>query len=378
MKLLMAMPFVIIAGLLRSEKKTMGKTILITGGAGFVGSNLGILLKKRYADFSVIALDNLKRRGSELNLERLKEHEIEFIHGDIRNKEDISLDDKDISLIIESSAEPSVLAGYNNSAELVINTNLLGTVNCLELAKEKKADLIYLSTSRIYPIKRLNQINFKEEETRFAMTDDQEINGVTSNGIRETFPLDGSRSLYGTTKLASELIIQEYVEMYDLRATINRCGVIAGPWQMGRVDQGVFTFWMLRHYFKRDLNYIGFGGKGKQVRDLIHIDDLFNLIDLQINKMSTCNGKIYNVGGGKNCSLSLFETTELCREITGNKIDIGKIEKDREMDVRIYISDNSKVQEEMGWFVQKTPSDIVSSIYTWIHDHSSIIEKAIL
>ena len=356
----------------------MSGTILITGGAGFVGSNLGVSLKKKHPDFSILALDNLRRRGSEVNLQRLKDHEIEFVHGDIRNKEDLSLDDKAISLIIECSAEPSVLAGYNCPAESVISTNLLGTVNCLELAKRANADLIYLSTSRIYPIKKLNQINCKEEETRFKITENQDIAGVTSDGISETFSLDGARSLYGTTKLASELIIQEYAEMFDLRATINRCGVIAGPWQMGRIDQGVFAFWVLNHYFRRNLNYIGFGGKGKQVRDLIHIDDLFNLIELEIDKMPICKGKTYNVGGGCNCTLSLLEATRLCTELTGNKIEIGGIERNREMDVRIYISDNRKVQQDLGWFVQKSPYNILSDVYTWIQENESIIEKSIL
>jgi CDP-paratose 2-epimerase len=356
----------------------MSETILITGGAGFVGSNLAILLKKKYQDYSVIALDNLRRRGSELNIQRLKEHEIEFVHGDIRCREDISFDDRDISLIIDCSAEPSVLAGYNSSSEYVIKTNFFGTVNCLELAKDKNANFIYLSTSRVYPFKSLNKISFKEEETRFAIDDAQDISGVTCDGISEAFPLDGTRSLYGATKLSSELIIQEYVEMYDIKAVINRCGVIAGPWQMGKVDQGVFSFWMLHHYFKRDLNYIGFGGEGKQVRDLMHINDLFNLVDLEIHNMSVCNGATYNVGGGNNCCLSLLDTTCLCEKLTGNEIDIGSIENDREMDVRIYISDNSKVQRDMGWVVQKTPHDILYDIYVWICEHEGLVEKAIL
>lgn len=356
----------------------MSKTVLITGGAGFVGSNLAILLKKKYPGYFVITLDNLRRRGSELNLQRLKEHEIEFIHGDIRYSRDFLLDDRDISLVVDCSAEPSVLAGYNSSAEYVINTNILGTVNCLELAKDKNADFIYLSTSRVYPFKKLNEINFNEEKTNYTIASDQEIPGVTRDGISEVFPLDGSRSLYGATKLSSELIIQEYVEMCGIKAVINRCGVIAGPWQMGRVDQGVFSFWMLHHYFKQDLNYIGFEGKGKQVRDLLHINDLFNLVDLEIHDMSVCNGKIYNVGGGNNCCLSLLDTTRLCEELTDNKIDIGSIEKDREMDVRIYISDNSKVQREMGWFVQKTPHDILYDIHVWIYEHEGMVEKAIL
>jgi len=135
---------------------------------------------------------------------------------------------------------------------------------------------------------------------------------------------------------------------------------------------------MLNHYFRRDLNYIGFGGKGKQVRDLIHIEDLFNLIDLEINNMSTCKGKTYNVGGGRECSLSLLETTRLCSEITGNSIDIGKIQQNRQVDVRIYISDNAKVEQNLGWRVRKTPRDILSDIYNWIRDNEGIIEKTIL
>lgn len=356
----------------------MSKTVLITGGAGFVGSNLAILLKKKYPSYSVITLDNLRRRGSELNLQRLKEHEIEFIHGDIRYSGDLLPDDRDISLVIDCSAEPSVLAGYNSSTEYVINTNILGTVNCLELAKDKNADFVYLSTSRVYPFKKLNEISFNEEETNYTIASDQDIPGVTCDGISEIFPLDGVRSLYGATKLSSELIIQEYVEMYGIKAVINRCGVIAGPWQMGKVDQGVFSFWMLHHYFKRDLNYIGFGGKGKQVRDFLHINDLFNLVDLEIHNMSVCNGMIYNVGGGSNCCLSLLDATSLCEDLTDNDINIGSIEKDREMDVRIYISDNSKVQQEMGWFVQKTPRDILSDIHVWICENESIVKKTIL
>jgi|TARA_Y100000310_G_scaffold345350_1_gene464014 CDP-paratose 2-epimerase len=366
------------SGVLLTKKEIDSKRIIVTGGAGFVGSNLAISLKKKYPECSIIALDNLKRRGSELNLQQLKEHEIEFIHGDIRNKEDLTFDKKDISLIIESSAEPSALAGYNSSAEYIINTNLLGTANCLELAREKKSDFIFLSTSRVYPFKELNRVNFKEDGSRFVITDDQVIHGVTSNGISETFSLDGPKSLYGATKLASELIIQEYIDMYGINAVINRCGVIAGPCQMGKVDQGVFTFWMLKHYFKQDLDYIGFGGKGKQVRDLVHINDVVDLIDREIRNMQLCNGKTYNAGGGNNCSLSLLEATKLCRKITGNKIDIGKVKKDRENDVRIYISDNKKVEKDLGWSAKKTPDDIMYDIYTWIVDNSEMIKKAIL
>ena len=125
--------------------------------------------------------------------------------------------------------------------------------------------------------------------------------------------------------------------MYGLRGVINRCGVIAGPWQFGKVDQGVFTLWMLAHYFKKDnLKYIGFGGEGKQVRDLLHIEDLFNLVDFELKNMDKVNGRIYNVGGGKDISLSLLETTKICQEITGNIISIGKESGTRPADITIY------------------------------------------
>ena len=129
--------------------------ILITGGAGFVGSNLAIKLKERHPLFEIIAFDNLKRRGSELNLPRFNEKNIEFIHGDVRNPEDFE-EINGFDLLIECSAEPSVLAGINSSPKYLFNTNLIGTINCLEEVRKNKAKIIFLSTSRIYPIEKIN------------------------------------------------------------------------------------------------------------------------------------------------------------------------------------------------------------------------------
>ncbi len=342
------------------------KKILITGGAGFVGSNLAVLFRQKYHTARVVCLDNLKRRGSELNLKRLKQNGIEFVHGDIRNPEDLAIDGFEPDVIIECSAEPSVLAGFRSQPAYVVNTNLVGTINCLELARRSCADIIFLSTSRVYPIEKLNALDFVEGRTRFELTDSQPFPGASSRGISHNFPLDGYRSLYGATKFASEIILQEYLVMYGLRGVINRCGVIAGPWQMGKVDQGVFTLWMGYHYFRKPLVYIGYGGKGKQVRDLLHIEDLFRLIEWQMDNMDVVNKKVFNVGGGKETSLSLYETTMLCREITGNKISIGSEEKEREADVRIYISDISHVSEVTGWYPEKNPMDILLDIFNWI------------
>ena len=350
--------------------------ILITGGAGFVGSNLALMFKKKYSNTKIFVMDNLKRRGSELNLKRLKERGIEFIHGDIRNQEDFP--QNDFELIIECSAEPSVLAGYNSSPMYLINTNLAGTINCLEEARKRKCTIVFLSTSRIYPYERINNIEYEEKETRYYWKDKQNIIGWSLEGISEDFSLDGVRSLYGTSKLCSELILQEYISMYGIRGVINRCGVIAGPWQFGKVDQGVFTLWMLYHYFKKEgLKYIGFEGKGKQVRDLIHIYDIFSLIDLQVKEMDKVNGMIYNVGGGRKVSLSLLETTRLCEEITGNKISIGEDKNTRPADLPIYIGDSSKVTKALSWSPQYNAKRILEDIYSWIKENETDILNAL-
>lgn len=346
--------------------------MLVTGGAGFVGSNLSIEFKKNKKDFHVVALDNLRRRGSELNIPRLKENGVEFIHGDIRNREDFEAIGK-TDVILECSAEPSVLAGFHSSPDYLLNTNILGTINCLEYARKYGADIVFLSTSRVYPTKTINNLNFIETPTRFELSNEQNIPGVSSEGYTEDLPIYGSRTLYGATKLASELIIQEYIEMYGLRSVIDRCGVITGSWQMGKVDQGVIVLWVAKHHYQQSLSYIGYGGKGKQVRDLLHIKDLYRLLDIQIEDMDEHNGEIYNVGGGLERSVSLLELTSLCQRYTGNRIPINGVAEDRAGDIRIYVTDNSKITKRTGWKPEISVDKTVEEISNWIKENSELL-----
>lgn len=349
-------------------------TFLVTGGCGFVGSNLAILFKLKYPKATVISLDNLKRQGSELNIKRLKEHEILYVHGDIRIKEDFDSLPK-IDILIECAAEPSVLSGINTSPDYVLNTNLLGTINCLNFANKNKAKFIFLSTSRVYPIKTLNKVKYREDETRISLEKKQILVGVSLKGINENFDIKGARSFYGTSKLSSELLIQEYNEFYNLKSVINRCGVLTGPWQMGKVDQGVVVLWIAKHFWKKELKYIGFGGEGKQVRDILHINDLFNLLDIQINNFKDYNGKTFNVGGGNDVSISLSELTKLCENVTGNKIKINKVKKNRSADIPIYISDNSKVQKLSSWKPENSPTQIILDTFKWLKLNESILKN---
>lgn len=341
-------------------------SILITGGCGFVGSNMALMLKEKYPSYTIVTLDNLKRRGSELNLPKLKAAGIEFVHGDIRNREDLEMNRK-FDYIIDAAAEPSVMAGMGAELSYVINTNLSGTINTLELAARSGAKFIFLSTSRVYPIPHLENIKYTEGATRFHISPEQVLPGISAKGISEDFPLDKARSVYGTTKLASELLIEEFREFFDVNYVINRCGVIAGPHQMGKVDQGVITLWVARHYWQRDVAYFGYGGTGKQVRDALHIFDLFDLVDYEIHNFDVVNGRTMNAGGGLESSVSLQELTAICAEVTGNKVGASSVMENRKGDIPLYITDNTRITAQTGWAPKRNVKDIITDTFNWIH-----------
>jgi CDP-paratose 2-epimerase len=339
--------------------------LLITGGAGFVGSNLAVSLAERHPEWQLVALDNLYRRGSELNLPRLEAAGVEFVRGDVREPEDLARLPR-ISALIECSAEPSVMSGVDGETGYLVHTNLTGAYNCLELARRDGAFLVFLSTSRVYPVAPQVELKLEEAGTRFEIAAGQAVPGVSPAGISEEFPLEGARTLYGATKLAAELLIEEYRSGLGVPAVIDRCGVIAGPWQMGKVDQGVFTHWMLAHHFQKPLSYIGFGGGGKQVRDLLHVEDLVDLVERQLLDAGGWDGRTVNVGGGRECSLSLLETTEICRELTGNEVPIEPVEQTRAGDVPVYLSDCARIFGLDQWRPRRGALQVLADIHEWI------------
>jgi CDP-paratose 2-epimerase len=349
--------------------------ILLTGGAGFVGGNLAVSLAERHPDWEIVALDNLMRRGSELNLPRLREAGVEFVHGDVREPADIAAAG-DFEAMVEGSAEPSVLAGFADTSYSV-QTNLLGAFNCLERARQQEAFLVFLSTSRVYPVAAQLELQLEEAETRFELIASQPIAGAGPAGIAEDFPMTGARTLYGATKLSAEHLIEEYADAFGLRAVTNRCGVIAGPWQMGKVDQGVFSWWLLSHLFGRPLSYIGYGGSGKQVRDLLHVDDLIDLVDQQLGDPKHWSGVTANVGGGRQGSLSLLETTALCRELTGNEVPIGAEPENRPGDVPVYLSDCSRLHSLTSWRPSRGPRDVLADLLAWSAAHEDELRAAL-
>jgi CDP-paratose 2-epimerase len=350
--------------------------VLVTGGAGFIGANVAVGLATRHPDWQIVALDNLRRGGAELNLPRLREAGVSFQHGDVREPDDL-LAVGELDVLLECSAEPSALAGIDGSPDYVVKSNLLGAYHCLELARRRRADFVFLSTSRVYPVPGLLSLTLEETPTRYELAAAQTLTGASPAGVAEEFPLDGARTIYGTTKLAAELLIEEYRAAYGLRAVINRCGVIAGPWQMGKVDQGVFTYWMLAHHFRRPLQYIGFGAEGKQVRDLLHVEDLLALLDEQFQAPERWDGATVNVGGGRRCSLSLLETTALCAEITGHTVPISATQETRPGDVPVYLSDCRRLFGRTSWRPRHSARDVLVDIQSWISAHEDALRRTL-
>ena len=270
---------------------------------------------------------------------------------------------------MECSAEPSALVGMSGDTDYPFETNLVGAYNCLELARRDGAQVVFLSTSRVYPYPALEPARARARPRPGSSSrPTRRSQGVGEPGSPRRFPLAGPRTLYGATKLAAELLVTEYAANFGLRTVVDRCGVIAGPWQMGRVDQGVFTFWLLHHHFGRPLSYIGYGGGGHQVRDLLHVADLFELIDEQLTEPERWDGFVGNVGGGREVSLSLRETTRsVPRADRRRGADRARRRATGPGDVPLYLSDCARLFGATGVAPgARDPREILADIHAWI------------
>jgi CDP-paratose 2-epimerase len=335
--------------------------VLITGGCGFIGSNLAIFLKQK--KFKVISIDNLFRNGSKLNENKLKLYGIKNIKKDINDINKIKLPKFDV--VIDCCAEPSVEASKKD-LDRVINTNFYGTFNLLKKCIEDRSHIIFLSTSRVYSIRSIKGL-FKNKEIKKKIKLKKEID--------LNFSTEAPRSIYGFTKLASEELIKELSHIFNFKYIINRLGVIAGPGQMGKVDQGFISLWVWRHLNKLPLKYIGFGGHGYQVRDILHIDDLNKLIFKQIKNIK----KVYNVtltaGGGRRNLVSLNKLTEICQSLTGYKINFKRVKNTSVYDIPYFCTSNFKVTKIYNWRPIKTVFEIVKDTYIWQKKDYRILRK---
>jgi len=336
------------------------KNILISGICGFVGSELALGLRR--AGHSVAGFDNFSRPGSELNQPRLESAGVSFFRGDVRCEDDLAAV-RGIDWVIDAAANPSVLAGVDGktgSREL-LEHNLWGTVNLLELCKREAAGLILLSTSRVYSIAGLGGLPLSEREGAFTL--DEQVAAAGPKGIREDFSTSAPISLYGASKLASEQIALEYGSAFGFPVWVNRCGVMAGAGQFGKPDQGIFSFWIHSWAAGAPLKYIGFGGSGHQVRDCLHPSDLLGLIlrQLECQDSGTQIPRIVNVGGGRDSAVSLRQLSEWCAREFGPR-DVAIDRSPRPFDLPWVVLDASLCRADWDWSPRRSVWEICGEI----------------
>lgn len=324
--------------------------ILISGICGFVGAALARQLAESTDEVEICGIDNFSRPGSYLNRPGLAAAGIRVVHGDIRSASDVeALPPAD--WVIDAAAIPSVCAGADGtvSSRQLVENNLSGTINLLEYCERYSAGFILLSTSRVYSIEALCNLPLQLEDGAFAFaTANGAPAGASEKGISERFSVAPPVSLYGCSKLASELLALEYGALFGFPVWINRCGVLAGAGQFGRADQGIFSYWIHSWRARQPLSYIGFDGHGAQVRDALHPHDLLPLLRKQMTHRGPAGTRIFNVGGGTANACSLSALSRWCEARFGPH-EVASDRSGRPFDVPWIVIDSSLAHQTWGW-----------------------------
>ena len=325
--------------------------ILISGICGFVGSTLARAFAESGVGHELCGFDNFIRPGSETNRAVLTRAGVKLFHGDLRAASDLETLPK-VDWVIDAAANPSVLAGVDGrtSSRQLIEHNLIGTVNMLELCKAQRAGFILLSTSRVYSIAPLAALPVESEDHAFRPARGVALPpGVSGSGVDESFTTQAPVSLYGATKLASEALALEYGETFGLPVFVNRCGVLAGAGQFGRPDQGIFAYWINSWLRRRPLKYIGFGGTGHQVRDCLHPRELMPALLKQLGApVLGAEARIANFAGGTASAMSLRQLSHWCESNLGPHT-VAAEPAPRQFDVPWMVLDSAKAGRLWSW-----------------------------
>ena len=350
--------------------------VLITGVCGYVGSRIAARLAASSSRLELFGVDNLSRRGSETSLEFLAGHGVRFFHGDIRLKEDLdALPAAD--WVVDCAANPSVLAGTGASgttAAQLTGVNLNGTLNLLEYCRQRGSGLVLLSTSRVYSAAALNALSFKKTASRLVPSG-RFPEGFSDEGVSEEFSTAAPLSLYGATKLASEVMAEEYACAFGFPLRINRSGVIGGPGQFGKADQGIFSFWACSYALGLRPKFIGYGGRGLQVRDWVSAEEVADLILRQLKNPGSKAPRTVNIGGGLKNSMSLRELDDLCRAFFGASGKTEGVAATRPCDVPYYVTDAALAQKHWGWKPAETNAARLERTCRWALENKENIKR---
>lgn len=348
--------------------------VLITGICGFAGSTVAKTLQDLDSTIELFGIDNFSRPGSEVNRADLRGLGIPVHHADLRNASDVdALPTSD--WLIDGAANPSVLAGISGvtSSRQLVEHNLVGTINLLEYCKRHGAGFILLSTSRVYSIPQLSSLKVQISCEAYRPVAEQDFpNGVTTNGVSESYATTPPVSLYGSTKIAAECLALEYGADFDFPVWIDRCGVLAGAGQFGRPDQGIFSYWINAWLRNRPVKYIGFDRKGYQVRDCLHPRDLVAVLRQQMGAPSDKN-RICNLGGGGTNSMSLAQLSAWCATRFGQR-EIAADPNLRPFDIPWMVLDTERAAKEWHWQVETPLKEILEEIAKHAEKHPSWLE----
>jgi len=350
--------------------------ILVTGACGFVGFALTGALLESVEGLSVCGIDNLMRPGSETNRSRLAKLGVKFVHGDIRSASDVeALPQAD--WVIDAAANPSVLAGVGpcgGGSRQLVEHNLASMIHVLEYCKRHQAGLFVLSSSRVYSIPELARLPMRDDGQAFELDDSLPLpTGVSASGVGPSFSTQAPVSLYGSTKLACEVLALEYGAAFGFPVWINRCGVLAGAGQFGTPDQGIFAFWVNAHLRRRALRYIGFDGNGKQVRDALNPVDLCVLLRSQMQTGRQDGRRIYTAGGGPANSMSLAQLNRWCDDRFGRHQPASDLTP-RLYDLPWLIMDSSHASHDFQWMPAISIDETLNQIAEHAETHPHWLE----
>jgi CDP-paratose 2-epimerase len=342
----------------------MKQHYLVTGGAGFIGSNYVHKLLQRGEKVTVY--DNLSRGGARRNLEWLQQDfgqdAFNVIVGDVRDAPAIQEAAQDADVIAHLAGQVAVTTSVTDPRD-DFESNAFGTFNTLEAARlsGRNPIFIYASTNKVYG--GMEEVELAEEPTRCRYK-------YLVNGCPETQPLD-FHSPYGCSKGAGDQYVRDYSRIYGLRSTVFRQSCIYGPRQFGIEDQGWVAWFIIAAVTGRPITVYG---DGKQVRDILNVEDLLNAYDLAVEKNDAVAGKVYNLGGGPKNVMSIWaEFGPILERLLGREIEVGRGDW-RPGDQRVFYADIHKAEQELGWTPKIGVEEGISRLFKWVQENRELFE----
>jgi len=336
----------------------MAKKYLVTGGAGFIGSNFVHRLLARGEDVTIY--DNCSRSGSRINLKWLREthgEKVHLIQGDIRDYEKLAAAIRGVDVITHLAAQVAVTTSVTNPRE-DFEINALGTFNVVEASRLSGNNpvILYASTNKVYG--GMEQVQTRELSTRYEYADHP-------LGIPETLGLD-FHSPYGCSKGAGDQYVRDYARIYNLPTVVLRQSCIYGPRQFGVEDQGWVAWFVIAAITGRPITIYG---DGKQVRDILYVEDLLNAYDLAISQAKEKPGRVINIGGGPQNTISIWhEFGPMLEELAGARLPVSRGDW-RPGDQAVFISDIRLAEKELGWSPKVSPREGISRLFAWVSEH---------